>query len=215
MAVRIVLADVHGVTREGIRILLEEKPGLDVVGEAQDGVQMVRLAGRLKPDIIITDICMPELNGLDAAKQAIAVLPELRVIILSAYVDLQSVGMALLAGIRGYVLKHHGVEELFRAIDAVMAGQIYLCPKVTGILVGDYIRLLRQTGLSGLGSLSSKHRQVLQRIAEGRNTKQIALELGLTPKAIEAARRRIMKAIGVNSVAGLVKFALANRLTPL
>ncbi|MDH7599337.1 MAG: response regulator transcription factor [Sedimentisphaerales bacterium] len=215
MAVRIVLADQHGVTREGLRILLEEKPGLEVVGEAQDGAEMVRLVVGLKPELVISEICMPGLNGLDAAVQLASLAPETRVVILTADADIHSVGSALLAGVKGYVLKSYTIDHLLAAIDVVMSGQVYLCPHVVSMVIADYIRCLKVLGIGGLGGLSSKQRQILQRIAEGRNTKQIALEMGLTPKAIEATRRRIMKAVGVTTVAGLVKFALVHKLTPL
>lgn len=215
MTIRILLADDHGVTREGIRVLLEEKPGIQVVGEAQDGAEMVRLATELRPDLVITEACLPTLNGIDAAGQIIARLADTGIIILSAFADNTLLASALRAGIRGYVLKSYGIEELLKAVETVSAGQIYLSPKVTRLLVDNYLRCLQAVGPSGLAGLSARHRQILQRMAEGRNTKQIAMELSLTPKAIEAARRKIMRTLKVNTVVGLVKFALANHLTPL
>lgn len=215
MTIRILLADDHGVTREGIRVLLEEKPGIQVVGEAQDGMEMVRLATALRPDVVITEVCLPRLNGIDAAGQIIAQLADTKIIVLSGFIDSTLLESALRAGVRGYVLKSCGIEELLKAVEAVTAGQIYLSGKVVGLLVDNYLRCVQAVGTSGLAGLSARHRQILQRIAEGRNTKQIAMELNLTPKAIEAARRKIMRTLKVDTVVGLVKFALANHLTPL
>jgi DNA-binding NarL/FixJ family response regulator len=215
MGTSILIADDHGITRECLRSLLVEEEGFDVVGEASDGWQTVNLARRLKPDIVITDISMPHLNGIDATCEIVRDCPEIKVIALSIHCDRTFVADMLKAGASGYILKECVFHELLEAIRAVVSGGIYLSAKVAGVVVSDYVNRLENHPASPLAGLSLRQRHVLQMIAEGFNTKQIAMQLHVSTKAIEACRRKIMEILDVHSVASLVKVALVSGLTSL
>jgi len=188
---------------------------MEVVGEARDGQEAVRLASRLQPDVIITDICMPNLNGIDATRRIVQNAPGIKVLALSIHAERTMIADMLKAGACGYVLKAGSFHELLEAIQSVMAGGTYLSPTVAGIVVSEYIKHMSDTETSPLGSLSPRQRELLQLIAEGKNTKQIALAIGVSSKAIEASRRKIMETLGASSLADLVKIAIAGGLTPL
>lgn len=215
MSTRIVLVDDHGITREGLNSLLVEEAQLDVVGQASDGWQAVGLVRQLKPDIVVTDISMPKLNGIDATREIIKEHPQTRVIALSIHCDRAFVADMLKAGASGYVLKECLFQELLEAIETVAGGGIYLSAKVAGVVVSDYVSRLDDRSDSPLSGLSSRQRHVLQMIAEGYNTKQMAQALHVSTKAIEACRRRIMEILDVHSVAKLVKLAIVSGLTSL
>ena len=215
MSTRIVLVDDHGITREGLNSLLVEEGHLDVVGQAADGWQAVRMVRQLKPDVVITDISMPHLNGIDATHEIIKERPQTKVIALSIHCDRTFVADMLKAGASGYVLKECLFHELLEAVEAVVSGGIYLSAKVAGVVVSDYVSRLEDHSDSPLAGLSSRQRHVLQMIAEGYNTKQIAQELHISTKAVEACRRRIMEILDVHSVAKLVKVAIVSGITTL
>jgi len=215
MSVRILLADDHGITRQGLRSLIEKQPDMEVVGEAEDGRKALELVRQLVPDILITDITMPNLNGVDATRQIVRDFPKVKVIALSIHSKRAFVAGMLKAGASGYLLKESLFDELLEAVQTVLTGGTYLSPKIAGEVVDAFIKGVGPLAESPLDTLSGREREVLQLIAEGKNTKQIALELHVSTKAIEANRRKIMEKLHVHSVAELVKIAILSGLTSL
>jgi len=213
MSVRVLLADDHGIIRQGLRSLLEGEADVEVVGEAEDGRAALQLVRELVPDIVVMDIAMPNLNGVEATRQIVGEFPETRVIALSVHSRRRFVADMLRAGASGYVLKECLFEELLRAIRAVVQGGTYLSPRITGVIVDDYVTRLSTTAESPLAVLTDREREVLQLLAEGKSTKQIALNLHVSNKTIEANRRQIMEKLNIHSVAELTKYAVREGLT--
>jgi len=213
--IRIVLADDHDVVRAGIRGVLERQKETEVVGEASDGREAVALARSLKPDIIVMDIAMPELNGLEATRQIVAADIGVKVLILSMHSSRQFVSEVLKAGAAGYLLKNGALREMAPAITAVTAGKVYLSPGVAEVVVEDYVRHVPATGQVAFNTLSAREREVLQLLAEGKTSKEIANSLSLSVKTIESHRAQIMVKLGIHTVAELTKFAVREGLTPL
>ncbi|MDX6558549.1 MAG: hypothetical protein QOF72_1598 [Blastocatellia bacterium] len=212
--IRVLLADDHKLVRAGIRSLLERLPDLEVVAEASDGREAIRLVEEHEPQIVLMDLAMPELNGIEATKHLTKTFPKVRVLILSIYTDEEHVYQALRAGAAGYLMKGAATEELELAIRTVAEGETYLSPPVSKLVIMEYIRRTN-VGLSSLERLSSRQTQVLKLIAEGKTTKQIALELDISVKTVEAHRSALMKRIGVRDVAGLVRYAVKIDLVDL
>ncbi|MFT5700115.1 MAG: two-component system response regulator NreC [Desulforhopalus sp.] len=213
MAVKIIVVDDHKIVRDGLCSLIEGLSGYAIVGRAGDGRQAIKLARREKPDIIIMDLSMPEMNGIDATSSIIEEMPSCKIIVLSMHSDKRFIAGALKAGAYGFLLKECAFQELKLALDAVHNGQTYLSPKIAGTVVDDYRRqLLAQTKQE---PLTTKEREVLQLIAEGFATREIADKLFISVKAIEGRRRRIMEKLQINTVAGLVKYAIREGLTRL
>ncbi|MGH8688796.1 MAG: response regulator [Burkholderiales bacterium] len=211
MSLRVLLADDHAVLREGLRALLAPSAEVSVVGEVGNGRDALRLAEALQPDVVLMDISMPDLNGLDAARLILAKCATTRVIILSMHSSTEHVYRAFEAGASGYVLKESVGGEVLAALRAVRAGQRYLSPA----LREAYAQVERgATPASPLDSLSARERQVLQLVVEGRSSADIAREVHLSPKTVDTYRSRIMKKLGVRDVPALVKFALQQGLTP-
>ena len=215
MSIRILLADDHGIMREGLRSLLEKEPDIKVVGEAEDGRRALGLVSELLPDVVIMDISMPGLNGADATRRIVHQFPIVKVIALSMHSNRIFVVDMFKAGASGYVLKECLFDELVEAIRIVAAGDKYLSPKVAGVVVSDYVKRLSGGAESPLETLTGREREVLQLIGEGKNTKQIALELHVSPKTIEASRRKIMEKLDAHSIAELVKMAIVGGLASL
>ncbi|MBI3951159.1 MAG: response regulator transcription factor [Acidobacteria bacterium] len=215
MSLRILLADDHKIVRDGLRALLEKQSGLAVVAEAQDGRTTVRLARELAPDVIIMDISMPDLNGIEATRQIRTELPRIKVIALSMHSDQRFVTEVLKAGACGYLLKDCAFEELTTAIRTVMANQIYLSPQITGVVLDHYLRQALQTEVSAFSVLTEREREVLQLLAEGQSTKEIASSLHVSVKTIETHRQRIMEKLHRHSLAELIKYAIREGLTSL
>lgn len=214
MATKILLADDHRIVRQGFRSLIEKNTDLTVVGETDDGRTAIRLCGELHPDVIIMDISMPGLNGIEATQRITAQFPETKVIALSMHSNRRFVVDMLKAGASGYLLKECVFDDLTRAIRAVVAGQRFLTPKIASLVLDDYLTLLPAGEKSG-SVLSAREREVLQLLAEGNSTKEIALRLSVSGKAVEAHRRQIMKKLDLHSVAELTKYALREGITSL
>ena len=210
MKSRVLLADDHALLREGLRALLVASPGVAVVGEANNGREAVRLAMELKPDVVLMDISMPDLNGLEAARMLRERLPAAKVIVLSMHSSTEHVYQAFEAGAAGYVLKASVAGEVKAALAAVRAGQQYLSPA----LREAYEHARRSPSASPLERLSARERQVLQLVVEGRSSAEIARLVHLSPKTVETYRSRLMQKLGVPDLPSLVKFALQQGLTP-
>ena len=203
---RIFIADDHTLIRAGIRSLLEKLPGVEVVAEASDGREVLRLVVQHQPQIVLMDIAMPNLNGLDATRELTKSFPHVWVIILSIYSDEEHVYQALRAGAAGYLLKGAATEELELAIRSVAQGETYLAPQVSRPVIAEYLR--RTKAPSAGENLSIRQRQVLQLITEGKTTKQVALELNVSVKTVESHRAQLMDRLNIHDVAGLVRYAI-------
>ena len=210
MPVSVMLADDHAVVRDGLRALLEGGNDLQVVGVAGNGREAVSEALRLRPDIVIMDIAMPELDGVEATRRIVERSPETRVLILSMYLSAEHIYRALQAGAQGYVLKESAGEEVVEAIRALRAGKRYLSHRITETVIDDYLR--EGTNVSPLDSLSLRERDVLQLVVEGRTNAAIAQARSLSPKTVETYRARIMKKLKVNDTVELVKFSMRHGL---
>jgi DNA-binding NarL/FixJ family response regulator len=204
------LADDHAVVRDGLRALLEGGNDLQVVAVAGNGREAVSEALRLRPDIVIMDIAMPELDGVEATRRIVERCPETRVLILSMYLSAEHIYRALQAGAQGYVLKESAGEEVVDAIRALRAGKRYLSLRITETVIDDYLR--EGTNVSPLDSLSLRERDVLQLVVEGRTNAAIAQALSLSPKTVETYRARIMKKLKVKDTVELVKFSMRHGL---
>jgi DNA-binding NarL/FixJ family response regulator len=213
MDMRVLLADDHDIVRAGLRSILLEIAEVEVIGEAQTGRQAVDMAREHSPDLVLMDISMPELNGLDAARQIIAVQPSPKVIAISMHADARFVNEALKAGVCGYVLKNRAGSELAPALAAVALGKMFLSPAVTGPIVEQYLRYELSMGSSALTVLSTREREVLQLLAEGKTSKEIAGILHVSVKTVEAQRGQIMNKLQIRTVAELTKFAIREGLT--
>jgi len=203
MRTRALLVDDHVMFRQAVRVVIERE-NLEVVGEASDGHESVRMAKELRPDIAVVDLSMPLLNGLDAAKQITQVSPKTKTIALTMHTEDRYVLQALQAGIRGYVLKTQATSDLIQAIQEVLRGRIYLSPGVSRALVEVY---LAKPGLPA-DPLTSRERQVLQLVAEGKTTKEVASMLGISVKTAESHRTRLMEKLAIHETAGLVRYAI-------
>jgi DNA-binding NarL/FixJ family response regulator len=215
MSIRVLLVDDHAIIREGLRSLLEKQPEMEVVADTDDGRKAFDLVRELLPDIIIMDITMRGLNGIEATRQIIDEFPTVKVIALSIHSKRRYVADMLSAGAAGYILKECLFDELVQAIKAVAAGGRYLSPRIADVVVSDYVKRLSATAESPFEALTSREREVLQLVAEGKSTKQIALDLHLSTKTIEANRRQIMEKLNIHSVAELTKYAVREGLTAL
>ena len=215
MSIKVLLVDDHALIREGLRSLLEKQPDVQVVGEAEDGRRAYELVAELSPDIVIMDVTMPRLGGIEATRQITSEFPSIKVIALSIHSKRRFVADMLSAGAAGYILKECLFDELVQAIQAVVAGGRYLSPRITDVVVDDYVKRLSGGVDSPLASLTGREREVLQLVAEGKSTKQIAVELHVSTKTIEANRRQIMEKLDMHSVAELTKYAIREGITAL
>ncbi len=212
---RILIADDHGIVREGLRSLIEKEPDMEVIGEAKDGLETVESARKLKPDVIVMDVSMPNLNGIEATRLILSENPKIKVIVLSIHVERRIVKEILSAGAAGYVLKTYLFEELSRALRSVLVNGYYLSPKVTNIVVGEYLDDSASVQAGDKVNLTNREREVLQLIAEGRTSKQIALMLHVSPKTIETHRRKLLEKIEASGVAELTKYAVREGITSI
>jgi len=215
MSTRILLADDHKIMREGLRSLLAEAFDMEVVAEAEDGRSAVELAKKLSPDVVVMDISMPDLNGVEATRQILKYAPRAKVIALSMHSDRQFVARMLEAGASGYVLKDAAFEELATAIRTVVAGRVHLGPRIAGLVVEDYVQRLPETEPKVSSPLTAREREVLQLLAEGKGTKEAARLLKVSAKTVETHRRNIMEKLNLHSIAELTKYAIREGLTSL
>jgi DNA-binding NarL/FixJ family response regulator len=213
MKIDLLLADDHAVLREGLQILLEAQGDLRVMDSVSNGREAVQKAKELRPQVVLMDIAMPELNGIEATRQIRAAMPQTQVVILSIYSSAEHVYNALQAGARGYLLKESAGREVVEAVRVVAQGGRYLSRKLTEVLPAGLV--IDKPGRSPLESLSEREREVLQLTVEGRSAAQAAELLALSPKTVETYRSRLMQKLGVNDLPSLVKFAIQHGLTSL
>jgi DNA-binding NarL/FixJ family response regulator len=206
--IRILLADDHAVVRQGFKMILDAQPDMEIVGEAANGREAVELAEQLRPDVVVMDVAMPELNGIEATRRIASSVPHARVVALSMHKDSVYVREILRAGARGYLLKDSGAADLVAAIHAVASGESYLSPAVSNAVLDDYRRL----ATNPIDLLTSREREVLQLLAESKTNKEIAGVLNLSVYTVEAHRGRILEKLNLHSIGELVRFAVRNGL---
>lgn len=215
MGTRIILADDHHIMREGLRSILENDLKMTVVAQAGDGRATVELTKKLVPDIVIMDISMPDLNGIEATRQLLREVPGVKVIALSMHSDKRYVSEMLDAGASGYLLKHSAMDELQQAIQTVLSNKKYISPEIAGLVIDGYLGRLSADEEAGAESLTAKEREVLQLIAEGKSTKEIAQALYVSVPTVDTHRQHIMEKLRIHNVAELTKYAIRHGLTSL
>ena len=208
---RVLIADDHEVVRRGIRVVLEQQPHLEVCGEVSDGREAVRLAAALKPNIVIIDISMPLLNGLEATRQIIHQNPGVKVLVLTMHESEQIVRDVLAAGARGYLVKSDAGRDLLAAVEALAGRKTFFTSKVSEIILGTYLHGSSQPP-AGADVLTAREREVVQLLAEGKSTKEVAVTLGLSVKTVETHRSNLMRKLDVHSVSQLVLYAVRNNM---
>lgn len=206
---RILLADDHTVMRTGLRALLERQPNLEIVGETENGRDTIQLTASLRPDVVVMDVGMPVLNGIEATKRIVAEHPTTAVVILSMHADESYVMRALKAGARGYLLKDSAPADLLAAIQAVTQNKSFFSPKVSRILSEDYVRVLKQKGaVDSYDLLTSREREILQLLAEGKANKEVASALSISPYTVETHRSHILEKLNLHNPAELILYAV-------
>lgn len=216
MTISVFLADDHAVVRDGLRLLLEMQGDIEVIGDTASGRDAVCQVTQLHPDVVVMDIAMPELNGIEATRQIREACPSVQVVVLSMYSTAEHIFRALQAGAHGYVLKESAGVEVVNAVRAVHSGHRYLSQQASDQMIDDYMRQRKATeGQSPLARLSPREQEILQLVVEGRPSADIAHALSLSAKTVETYRSRMMKKLGISDIPSLVKFAILNGLTPL
>jgi DNA-binding NarL/FixJ family response regulator len=211
--VRILLADDHGLVRKGLRFVLESEPGMEVVGEAGDGREAVRMVEELKPAVVIMDIAMPHLNGIDATSQIVKKNPESGVIMLSVHSDESYLLRALSAGAKGYLLKDSAELDVIRAVQAVAHGRPFFSPAIAKTLLEDYMRYLQQRNIQdSYDLLTDREREILQLLAEGKSNKEVANLLTLSLYTVETHRTHIMQKLNLHNTAEIVLYAVRKKI---
>jgi DNA-binding NarL/FixJ family response regulator len=213
--IKIVIVDDHKLFRIGLRQILERQHEIKVVGEASNGFDAVDIVKDLQPDLVLIDISMAQLNGIEAARKIIADNPEVKTMILSMHADRRYILESLRAGVRGYLLKDSAPEELLSAIKKVMQNQFYLSPKINEQVIAGFMQMAVPETTSPFSSLSSREREVLQLIAEGKSTHQVAEKLNVSAKTIETHRMHIMDKLNIHTIAELTRYAIREGLSPL
>jgi len=212
MSIRIILADDHAIVRHGLSRSFQQEEDLEVIAQAKDGRSTVELAKELSPDVVVMDISMPDLNGIEATRQITKESPQVKVIALSMHSGRKYVTEMFKAGALGYLLKNCDFEELADAVRIVAGGKTYISPSVSDVVVQDYVHGLAEED-SAFSVLTRREREVLQLLAEGKTTKQVALRLYISPKTVEAHRLNIMNKLNMDSIAELTKYAIQEGLT--
>jgi DNA-binding NarL/FixJ family response regulator len=216
MAIKVFLADDHAVVRDGLRLLLEAEGDITVIGEAADGLQTVRDVKQLRPDVVLMDIAMPGLSGIEATQRIRNTCPSTQVVILSMHATTEYIYQAFKAGAKGYLLKESAGVEVVRAVRTVHTGRRYMSQQITESVIDDYIIQHKDSrDRSPLENLSSREREILQMVVEGKSSADIANILFLSPKTVDTYRSRLMRKLDVHDIPSLVKFAIQHGITPL
>ena len=215
MSIRIIVADDHRIVRNGLRTLLNSEPDIEVIAEAENGRKTVHLVRELLPDVVVMDVTMPDLNGIEATRQILAEFPQVKIIALSMHHHEQFVTGMLTAGASGYLLKDCSVEELTAAIRAATKGEVYLSPGVANVVIKNYVSQLKKSEKPVPPLLTPRETEVLQLVSEGKTSKEIASRLCISAKTVDTHRRQMMAKLNVSSIAQLTKYAIRSGLTSL
>jgi two-component system response regulator NreC len=215
MSIRIIVADDHRIVRNGLRTLLNAEPDIEVIAEAENGRKTVQMVRELIPDVVVMDVTMPDLNGIEATRQIVSEFPQVKIIALSIHQHEQFVSGMLMAGASGYLLKDCSVEELTSAIRAATKGEFYLSPGVANVVIKNYISQLKKSEESIPPLLTPRETEVLQLVSEGKTSKQIASIMNISTKTVDTHRRQMMAKLNVSSIAELTKYAIRSGLTSL
>lgn len=208
MTIRVLLADDHIMVRQGLKALLDAEPDIQVVGEASDGWETIQQAETLRPDVILMDLTMPRLNGLEATRRLEKSLPEIKILALTMHTNEEYVREVLRAGAAGYILKEAAVSELVQAVRVVAKGESYLCPAASKVLVEDLVRGRQWTGDTLFDTLTPREREVLQLIGEGYTNSEIARRLSISVKTVETHRAQLRRKLNIHDRAGLIRYAI-------
>lgn len=215
MGIKIILADDHKIMREGLRSLLEKESDMEIVGETEDGQTTLQQVQKLVPDVVVMDISMPHLDGIESTRQIIAKCPSVKVLALSMHSNKKFIAEMLGAGASGYLSKTSACNELVNAIRIVTSNQTYLSPHIAGTVTDDYVRHLSAKGSSSYSILTAREREVLRLLAEGKTSKQVALNLNVSVKTVENHRNKIMDKLDIHNVVGLTRYAIREGLSQL
>ena len=215
MSIRVLIADDHTILRQGLKSLLKNEPDIEVIAEAANGLEAILLARELSPDVIVMDMTMPEVNGIEASRQILEDNPAIRIIILSMVLDQACVAEALKTGAMGYVLKDCASDELVTAIRTANGGFPYLCREITALVIKDYTQGDDERSSVNQSPLSKRELEVLRLVADGKNSKEIAFQFGVSVKTVEVQRLNIMKKLNLYSVAELTKYAVREGLSSI
>jgi len=213
MAIKILLADDHAIVRHGLAESMMKEEDMEVVGQAKNGLSAIDMVREKTPDVVVMDISMPDINGMDATREILRDFPKVKVIALSMHSAKKFVREMFKAGASGYLLKDCEFDELANAIRTVMKGKSYISPEITDVVVDSYVRTSTEDKSSVFSDLTKREREVLQLLAEGKTTKQIGLKLHISPKTVEAHRLRVMEKLDIDNVAQLTKYAIQEGLT--
>jgi two-component system, NarL family, response regulator NreC len=213
MAIRVLLADDHTVVRYGVAKSIQHEDDMEVVGQVKDGLSAIEMVREILPDVVLMDISMPDVNGIDATREITRDFPAVKVIALSMHTARKFVREMFTAGASGYLLKDCEFDELANAIRTVVSGKSYLSPEITDVVVDSYVKSSGDGDSSAFSALTRRERQVLQLLAEGQTTKQTGMKLHISPKTVEAHRLRVMEKLGLDNVAQLTKYAIQEGLT--
>jgi len=215
MGLKIMIVDDHAIVRQGLCLLLEKEPDMEVIAEAENGVMAIQRANEFLPDVIVMDISMPEMNGIEATRRIMVENSNIKVLALSMESDRRFVVEVLQSGAKGYILKDSAFAELAVGIRVVAHDEPYLCPKISEMIIKDYLLSIPEGNSIGQAILSTQEREIIQHIADGKNTKDIAHTLGVSTKTVDNQRHNIMKKLGLYSIATLTKYAVREGLTSI
>ncbi len=212
MSIRILLADDHKIVRDGLRTLIEKEAGMEVIGEAENGRKALKMAQKIRPSVVIMDVTMPDMNGIEATRKIVTEIPGVKVIALSMHSDRRFVLGMLEAGASGYLMKDCAFDELAKAVRSIATGHTYLSPSIADVIVKGYLDKVNEKISVARSPLTQREREILQLLAEGQSSKEIAAHLGVSVKTVETHRRNMMQKLNMRSVAELTKYAIREGL---